>query len=407
MKAGYEDPASFTIRHNGVPVLAIGVTMQRNTNVLDLGKALAARIEQIRPQLPAGVDIQQYADQPRVVSESVWEFERSFLEALAIVLAVSFLSLGVRTGIVVAISVPLVLGLVATVMHLAGWALDRISLGALIIALGLLVDDAIIAVEMMVVKLEEGWDRLQAATYAYTSTAMPMLTGTLVTAAGFMPVGFAKSIAGEYAGGIFWVVGVALVASWFVAVVFTPYLGVALLPKSLANKPHHDPYNSPMYARLRRLIDWAVRRRVLVLGGTAAVFFIAVAGMAKVQQQFFPTASRPELLVELRLREGSSLVATQEQVKLLEGILAKDKDIEYFTAYTGASSPRFYLSIQPELPNPGFAQFVVKTKGTESRERVRARLLDLLPKTRRCRMPRRVYCVWSSVLPWDFRCSSG
>lgn len=380
VRAGYEDPPSLTIRHNGVPVLAIGVTMQHNGNVLDFGRALEQRLAQVRQELPAGVQIQQYADQPRVVAESVWEFERSFLEALAIVLAVSFLFLGWRTGIVVAASVPLVLGLVAAVMYAAGWNLDRISLGALIIALGLLVDDAIIAVEMMVVKLEQGWDRLSAATYAYTSTAFPMLTGTLVTAAGFMPVGFAKSIAGQYAGGIFWVVGLALILSWVVAVVFTPYLGVLLLPKDLAAGTHHDVYDRPVYHRLRSIVDWAVRHRTWVLALTVLAFAIAGAGMLKVQQQFFPTASRPELLVELRLREGASFAATERQVKLLEARLAKDPDIEFFTAYTGAGTPRFYLSIQPELPNPGFAQFVVKTAGTEQRERVRARLLELFDK---------------------------
>jgi multidrug efflux pump len=380
VRSGYEDPPSMTIRHNGVPVLAIGVTMQRNGNVLDFGRALEQRLTQVKQELPAGVEIQQYADQPRVVEESVWEFERSFLEALAIVLAVSFLFLGWRTGIVVAASVPLVLGLVAAVMYAAGWSLDRISLGALIIALGLLVDDAIIAVEMMVVKLEQGWDRLRAATYAYTSTAFPMLTGTLVTAAGFMPVGFAKSIAGQYAGGIFWVVGVALILSWVVAVVFTPYLGVLLLPKNLAAGTHHDVYDRPVYHRLRRIVDWAVQHRKSVLALTVLAFAIAGAGMLKVQQQFFPTASRPELLVELRLREGASFAATERQVKLLEARLAKDPDVEFFTAYTGAGTPRFYLSIQPELPNPGFAQFVVKTAGIEQRERVRARLMELFEK---------------------------
>jgi multidrug efflux pump len=380
VRAGYEDPPSLTIRHNGVPVLAIGVTMQANGNVLDFGAALEQRLAQVRQQLPAGVEIQQYADQPRVVAESVWEFERSFLEALAIVLAVSFLFLGWRTGIVVAASVPLVLGLVAAVMYAAGWNLDRISLGALIIALGLLVDDAIIAVEMMVVKLEEGWDRLRAASHAYTSTAFPMLTGTLVTAAGFMPVGFAKSIAGQYAGGIFWVVGVALILSWVVAVVFTPYLGTLLLPKNLSAGKHHDVYDRPVYHRLRRVVDWAVQHRAWVLGITVLAFGIAGAGMLQVQQQFFPTASRPELLVELRLREGASFAATERQVKLLEARLAKDPDVEFFTAYTGAGTPIFYLSVLPELPNPGFAQFVVKTAGIEQRERVRDRLMELFAR---------------------------
>jgi multidrug efflux pump subunit AcrB len=380
VRSGYEDPPSFTIRHNGVPVLAIGATMQPNGNVLEFGRALELKMGQIRLNLPAGVQIQQYADQPRVVAASVWEFERSFLEALAIVLAVSFLFLGWRTGIVVAASVPLVLALVAAVMYAAGWNLDRISLGALIVALGLLVDDAIIAVEMMVVKLEQGWDRMRAATFAYTSTAFPMLTGTLVTAAGFMPVGFAKSIAGQYAGGIFWVVGVALILSWIVAVVFTPYLGVVLLPENLGTRQHQDPYQSPIYHRLRGVIDWAVQHRVIVLAVTAMSFALAGAGMLKVQQQFFPTAERPELLVELRMREGASFAATERQVKLLETKLAKDPDIEFFTAYTGAGTPRFYLSIQSELPNPGFAQFVIKTAGAEQRERVRTRLMDLFER---------------------------
>ena len=377
VRAGYQDPPSFSIRHNGVPVLAIGVTMQGNGNVLDFGQALQQRLAKIRQELPAGVEIEQYADQPRVVADSIWEFERAFLEALAIVLAVSFLFLGWRTGIVVAASVPLVLGLVAAVMFAAGWNLDRISLGALIIALGLLVDDAMIAVEMMVVKLEQGWDRLRAASYAYSSTAFPMLTGTLITAAGFMPVGFAKSIAGQYAGGIFWVVGVALILSWLVAVIFTPYLGVMLLPKKLQAGTHHDVYDRPIYHRLRRVVDWAVQHRAWVLGVTVLVFAIAGAGMLKVQHQFFPTASRPELLVELRLREGASFAATEAQVKRLEAQLAQDPDVQFFTAYTGAGTPIFYLSILPELPNPGFAQFVVKTAGIEERERVRARLLEL------------------------------
>jgi multidrug efflux pump subunit AcrB len=380
VRSGYEDPPSFSVRHNGVPVLAIGVKLQKKVRVTDFGNAVETRLAQIRKELPAGVEIQQYADQPRVVDESIWEFERSFLEALAIVLAVSFLFLGWRTGIVVALSVPLVLGLVAAVMYAVGWNLDRISLGALIIALGLLVDDAIIAVEMMVVKLEQGVDRLEAATYAYTTTAFPMLTGTLVTAAGFMPVGFAKSIAGQYAGGIFWVVGLALILSWLVAVVFTPYLGVKLLPKNLGQGAHHDLYDRPVYRRLRGIVDWAVQRRLVVLALTVALLGAAGAGMLKVQQQFFPTAARPELLVELRLREGASFAATERQVKVLEGVLAKDKDVEYFTAYTGGGTPIFYLSITPELPNPGFAQVVVKTAGIEQRERVRARLLELFAK---------------------------
>ncbi len=379
VEPGYEAPASYTIRHQGQPALTIGVTMMRQANISKLGEALAHKLDEIKTELPVGVTLSQYADQPGVVKSSVWEFERSFLEALAIVLAVCFAFLGWRTGIVVAASIPLVLGLVAIIMFVMGWSLDRISLGALIIALGLLVDDAIIAVEMMVVKMEQGWDRVRAATYAYTSTAFPMLTGTLVTVAGFMPVGFAKSTAGEYAGGIFWIVGLALMVSWVVAVIFTPYLGVKLLPEQVSHGSHgqHNTYDRPIYARLRRWVDAAVAHRWAVIISTIVVFILAVAGMGMVQQQFFPTASRPELLVELRLREGASFQATEVEVKKLEKVLKADSDIRYFTAYTGAGSPRFYLSLNPELPNPGYAQFVIMTRDLPAREAVRSRLMQL------------------------------
>ena len=381
--SGLEDPPQFTVRHNGQPVLMLGITFARSGNILKLGAALDERMAALQAALPLGVSVDKVADQPKIVDESVWEFERSFLEALAIVLAVCFLFLGWRTGIVVAASVPLVLALVAIVMMAMGWNLDRISLGALIIALGLLVDDAIIAVEMMVVKIEQGWDRVRAATFAYTSTAFPMLTGTLVTVAGFMPVGFAKSISGEYAGGIFWVVGVALIASWFVAVVFTPYLGVVLLPKAM--KAHggahpsvsHDPYARPLYDRLRRAVGWCVSHRWWVLGATVLAFAVSAAGMTLVQQQFFPTASRLELIVDLRLREGASFTATETQVKRLEAVLKQDPQAAHFTAYTGAGAPRFFLSISADLPNPGLAQIIVNTKSIADREAVRARLLEL------------------------------
>ncbi len=380
VRAGYEDPQSYTIRHNGHPVLVLGTTMTSNANILKVGKAVDERMAEIQANLPEGVTLEKYTDQPKVVEESIWEFERSFLEALAIVLAVSFLALGRWSGIVVAASIPLVLGIVLFIMYLAGWNLDRISLGSLIIALGLLVDDAIIAVEMMVVKMEQGWDRVRAATFAYTSTAFPMLTGTMITVAGFMPVGFAKSIAGEYSGGIFWVVGVALIASWFVAIIFTPYLGVKLLPAHMEHAAHADPYDKPFYVRLRRWVDWCVHHRWKVLAATGALFLVAGAGMSLVQQQFFPTASRPELMVELRLKEGASFDATQEQVKIFEKVLAQDKDAQHFTVYTGGGAPRFYLSLEPELPNPGYAQFVIMTSGTEAREALRARLLDYFAK---------------------------
>jgi multidrug efflux pump len=373
---GQEDPPTFTVRHNGQPVLMLGITFVRSGNILALGQVLDARLQALQAALPLGVVIDKVADQPRVVDESVWEFEKSFLEALVIVLAVCFLFLGWRTGIVVAASVPLVLAIVATVMLAMGWNLDRISLGALIIALGLLVDDAIIAVEMMVVKMEQGRDRVRAATFAYSSTAFPMLTGTLVTVAGFMPVGFAKSISGEYAGGIFWVVGVALIASWFVAVVFTPYLGVVLLPKTL--KAHSaDPYARPVYQRLRGAVRWCVGHRKAVLFATVLAFVAAIGGMTQVQQQFFPTASRLELIVDLRMREGASFTATEAQVKRLEQVLKRDPQIVNFTAYTGAGAPRFFLSISGDLPNPGFAQVVINTASIANREAVRGRLLAL------------------------------
>ena len=376
---GFQDPPQFTARHNGQQVLMLGLTFDRSGNVLQLGQALDQQLASLQAELPMGVLVEKVADQPRIVAESVWEFEKAFLEALAIVLAVCFLFLGWRTGIVVAASVPLVLAIVATVMLAMGWNLDRISLGALIIALGLLVDDAIIAVEMMVVKMEQGWDKVKAAGFAYTTTAFPMLTGTLVTVAGFMPVGFAKSISGEYAGGIFWVVGVALVASWFVAVVFTPYLGLMLLPKTM--KAHDgDPYAKPIYKKLREVVRWCVQHRWIVLGATACTFVISVSGMALVQQQFFPTASRLELIVDLRLREGASFTATETQVKRLEQLLKDDPEIVSFSAYTGAGAPRFFLSISADLPNPGLAQIVIQTRNIEDRESVRGRLLELFAK---------------------------
>lgn len=376
VRSGLEDPPQFSVRHNGQPVLMLAVTFEHSGNILKLGAALDERLAALVAELPRGVTVDKVADQPRIVDESVWEFEKSFLEALAIVLAVCFVFLGWRTGVVVAASVPLVLAVVAAVMAVMGWNLDRISLGALIIALGLLVDDAIIAVEMMVVKIEQGFDRVRAAGFAYTSTAFPMLTGTLVTVAGFMPVGFARSISGEYAGGIFWVVGIALIASWFVAVVFTPYLGVVLLPKTM-HSHGGDPYARPIYQRLRRVVRWGVDHRWFVLAATGLVFALSVAGMTQVPQQFFPTASRLELVVDLRLREGASFTATEAQVKRLEQVLKADPQVAHFTAYTGAGAPRFYLSMSADLPNPGFAQVIVNTRSMADREAVRARLLAL------------------------------
>ena len=373
---GYEDPPTYTVRHNGQQVLMLGIVMTGDGNIVELGKAIEKAVARVQAELPYGVELERVADQPTVVSDSIWEFERSLLEALSIVLAVSLLSLGWRTGIVVGLSVPIVLCVVAPVMLSAGWNLDRVSLGSLIIALGLLVDDGIIAVEMMVVKMEQGWERVKAAAFSYSATAMPRLTGALITVAAFMPIGFAKSTTGEYAGGIFWIVGTAVLFSWVVSGIITPYLAVNMLPKDFG-KQHHggDPYDTPFYRKLRGLIDLALERRWWVIGATVAALAAAMAGSRFVPQQFFPNSDRPELVVELRLKEGASFAATTEQVKKMEAVLKQDEDVRFFTAYTGAGQPRFYLALNPELPNPGYAVFIVMTKDTQARERVRSRLM--------------------------------
>src|SRR4029078_10821902 len=308
--------------------------------------------------LPVGIEVTQIADQPQIVKHSVSDFLRSFVEALAIVLVVSFLSLGWRTGIVVALSVPFVLAIVFVVMNSWGMDLHRITLGALIIALGLLVDDAIIAIEMMVVKMEQGWDRARAATFAWTSTAFPMLTGTLVTAAGFLPVGFAKSSSGEYAGGIFWVVGIALMASWFVAVLFTPYLGIRLLPDLKKHGTEHDPdaiYQTRIYRALRSVIEFVLRWRKSVVAATVFMFLASIAGFGLVQQHFFPTSTRTELFFEMRLPEGTAIGVTEATAKKAEQLIGNDPDAESYTTYVGAGAPRFWLALQPELAHPNIA----------------------------------------------------
>jgi multidrug efflux pump len=376
VQRGYEDPSTYTVRHNGQPVLMIGISMTDDGNIVDLGKAMDGAVAKIQAELPHGVELERVADQPTTVKDAIWDFERSLAEALIIVIAVSLVSLGWRTGLVVAASVPLVLGGVALVMLAMGWNLERISLGSLIIALGLLVDDAIIAIEMMVVKMEAGWDRTKAAAFSYQSTAMPRLTGALITVAGFLPIGLSQSTTGEYAGGIFWIVGTAVLLSWICSGIFTPYLAVKMLPKDFGHHHHGgDPYDTKFYRKLRGLIDLAIERRWLVIGATFAALALALAGIKLVPQQFFPSSSRPELVVDLRLKEGASFAATAEQVKRMEAVLAKDEDVKFFTAYTGAGAPRFYLALNPELPNPGYAQFVVMTKDLEAREQVRSRLM--------------------------------
>ncbi len=307
----------------------------------------------------------------------MFEFTRSFLEALAIVLAVSFLSLGWRSGLVVATSVPLVLAIVFVAMSILGLDLQRVTLGALIIALGLLVDDAIIAVEMMVVKLEQGWDRERAASFAWTSTAFPMLTGTLVTAVGFLPIGLANSTTGEYTNGIFWVVGIALVASWFVAVLFTPFLGYKLLPSFVAGQRRHDEnaiYSTPFYRAFRRALEFCVARPLVTIVFAAAVLGLGLSQFSKVQQQFFPMAERPELFFELRLAEGSAIGATDKAAREAEALIAGDEDARSYTTYIGKSSPRFWLGLLPVQPNEAFAQIVIVAKDVAARERLKARI---------------------------------
>jgi len=376
VKRGYEDPPTYTVRHNGQPVLMLGITMTDDGNIVELGKEMDGAVAKIQSELPHGIELERVADQPTTVKEAIWDFERSLMEALIIVIAVSLASLGWRAGLVVATSVPLVLGGVALLMMAMGWNLERVSLGSLIIALGLLVDDAIIAIEMMVVKMEGGWDGAKAAAFSYQATAMPRLTGALVTAAGFLPIGLSKSTTGEYAGGIFWIVGAAVLLSWLCSGIFTPYLAVKMLPKDLGQHHHGgDPYDTKFYRRLRGLIDLAIERRWLVIGTTVAALAVALAGIKLVPQQFFPNSSRPELIIDLRMKEGSSFAATTEQVKKMEAVLAKEKDVKFFTAYTGAGAPRFYLALNPELPNAGYAQFVVMTQDLQARERVRSRLM--------------------------------
>ena len=379
---GYADPPALKMRFKGQDAIGLAVSMAKGGDIIDLGKHLGPAIAGIRAQLPVGLELHSVADQPTVVKRSVREFMRTLMEAVAIVLLVSFISLGFRTGVVVALCIPLVLAVTFLFMKIFGIDLQRISLGALIIALGLLVDDAIIAVEMMVNKMEQGWDRVRAASFAYTSTAFPMLTGTLVTAAGFLPVGFAKSSAGEYTFSIFAVVTIALLISWIVAVIFTPYIGYKILPNYQVHPGTHEDavYQKKFYLIFRRMVTWCVRFRKTVILATALLFAAALVGFALVEQQFFPSSNRPELLIDLSLPEGSSIRATHSEVLKMEKVLANDPDIEQQSVYVGGGAPRFYLPLDIQLPNPAFAQFVVLTKSNDARERVFARVKNALEK---------------------------
>src|SRR5689334_22892654 len=374
---GYRDPPSPQYRYNGEPAIGIGVSMAKGGNVLDLGKGLEKELKRIESDLPVGIDVHRVADQPEVVEESVGHFTRGLFEAIAIVLLVSLVSLGLRAGLVVAISIPLVLAIVFVFMQAFEISLQRISLGALIISLGLLVDDAMIAVEMMVKKMEEGWDKFRAATFAYTSTAFPMLTGTLVSVAGFLPVGFAKSGAGEYCFTLFAVVSIALLVSWVVAVIFTPYVGVAVLKEQPAGHAHGHG-DTPMAARFRKMLLKALGNRGWVIVGTAGAFVVAVVLFGFVQQQFFPSSSRPELMIDLRLAQNASIKATEAEVRRFEKVLMADKDIVYHSFYVGSGAVRFYLPLNQQLENANFAQAVVITRSYEVRDAVRARLEKVL-----------------------------
>ena len=376
---GLVDPPQPRMRVAGREAVGLGVVMAKGGNVISLGENLSEAMTRLQQNLPAGIDVHVVADQPQIVKTSLNLFVRTLGEAILIVLAVSFLSLGWRTGTVVALSIPLVLAMTFLAMKAFGIDLQRISLGALVISLGLLVDDAIITVEMMVVKMEQGWDRFKAATFAYTSTAFPMLTGTLITAAGFTPVGFAKSGAGEYTFSIFAVVTIALLVSWIVAVVFTPYLGYKLLDpdklRAISAKHGGDIYDSPFYRRFRDLVVWCLRHRWLVIATTAAIFALSlVAFNTGVQKQFFPAASRPELMVDIWLPQGASLKATEREVRRVEALLGKDQGIASWSSYIGNGAPRFFLSLDQQLFADNFGQMVIVTKGLSEREEVKSKL---------------------------------
>jgi multidrug efflux pump len=380
VRRGYADPPTMKMRFQGKEAIGIAVSMRKGGDVIRLGREMSETVAKLQRSFPIGVSIGAVSDQPKVVQDSIGEFVKSLAEAVIIVLAVSFIALGMRVGFVVALSIPLVLAMTFLAMYMLDIDLQRVSLGALIIALGLLVDDAIIAVEMMALKLEQGWDRLRAATYAYTSTAFPMLTGTLITAAAFLPIGMAKTNAGEYTFSIFQVVGISLILSWIVAVIFTPYIAFKLLPDNMAKHGHGDEdavYRRPVYATFRRVVDWCVGHRRAVVAATVGLFVLSIALFKLVPQQFFPESDRPELMVDLWLPQSASYAATEREVQAMEAALAGNEDIVSVTSYVGVGSPRFYLPLDQQTPNINFGQLVVMTKGEESRERVLAHIQDL------------------------------
>jgi len=390
VKRGYQDPPAEKMRFNGKEVIGLGVSMQKGGNIITMGEGLTETMERIRAQLPVGIELERVADQPQAVTASVGEFVKVLIEAVVIVLVVSFLALGLHTkpkwrvdvypGLVVALSIPLVLAITFLFMRMLDISLHKISLGALIIALGLLVDDAIIAVEMMVRKMEEGMSRFEAATFAYTSTAMPMLTGTLITAAGFLPIGLAESAAGEYTFTMFSVNGLALLISWVVAVTFTPYIGFLLLkvkPHAAGEAGHDDVFDSPAYRRFRRLVNRCVEWRKTTIALSLGVFALGVFGFNFIEKQFFPDSSRPELMVELWSPEGTSFAANEAVVKRFEAFLAKQEGIQSVTSYVGTGSPRFYLPLDQIFPQSNVSQLVVLPSDTAARERLRMLIIEV------------------------------
>lgn len=386
VQRGFNDPAAPRMRFMGEDALGLAVSMQDGGDILVLGNALEKEFSRLQEGLPIGMELRKVSDQPAAVKTSVGEFMQVLIEALVIVLLVSFFSLGFRTGLVVAFSIPIVLAITFALMHYFNIGLHKISLGALVLALALMVDDAIIAVEMMAIKMEQGFERVKAASFAWTSTAFPMLTGTLITAAGFLPIATAESTVGEYTRSIFQVVGIALMVSWFAAVLFVPYLGDKLLPdlarikaaKHGNKEGEHDPYATPFYQRFRALVSWCVDYRKTVIAVTLALFVAALAAFPLVPKQFFADSNRLELLLDIKLAEGASLKATQQKVERIEQRLKEREGIVNYVVYIGAGSPRFYLPLDQQLPTTSFAQFVLITDDLEQREEIRAWLIELM-----------------------------
>jgi multidrug efflux pump len=396
VKRGYVDPPQVKVRHDGKEVIALGVSMAKGGDIIHLGQALKLATGRIDDNLPAGVRLVQIQDQPKAVSSSVNEFVHTLVEAIVIVLAVSFISLGLhkrpgagipiwrrwyidtRPGLVVAITIPLVLTVTFLAMNYWGIGLHKISLGSLIIALGLLVDDAIIAVEMMVRKMEEGYDKVRAATFAYEVTAMPMLTGTLITATGFLPIGMARSTVGEYTFAIFAVTVVALVLSWLVSVYFVPYLGTLLLKAKPPSAEHHEHFDTAFYRRFRQAVNWCVEHRWKTIAATLALFGLGIVGMGKVQQQFFPDSSRPEILLDIWSAEGTSFVSTEAVTRRLESRLLKTAGVVDVTSWVGSGVPRFYLPMDQIFPQPNVSQLIILPQDLATREKLREQLPAML-----------------------------